>query len=288
MTKTLLLGNGINRLTDNNSISWQKVLSDLADESDKKKIMQYSEYKPFTLIYEEIMLRSQIKERDLKVKVAEKVNELGYNTYHTQIMDRGFEHILTTNYDYCLEDSTQSAWKSKNMKRETRYSVYRRTQVEKTFVWHIHGESNKPRTIMLGHEQYCGYLQKFRDYIIDGFNKRNTSNASPFIQGKENFDTLGKPYSWVDLFLRDDVTILGLGFDYTEIDLWWLLTYKARLQKDKKYNVGKTEYYLTYNDTISEKDKAKQSLLESMGVKVIPKNVKGEWAKAYETIIKKL
>ena len=58
--------------------------------------------------------------------------------------------------------------------------------------------------------------------------------------GSSDFDTVdGMVYSWLDVFLRDDIHIVGLGLDCTEIDLWWAVTYKAR-KKAQGFHVGRT------------------------------------------------
>ena len=35
--------------------------------------------------------------------------------------------------------------------------------------------------------------------------------------------------SWIELFFNSDVHIVGFGFDFYEIDLWNILTKRARL-----------------------------------------------------------
>jgi hypothetical protein len=53
-------------------------------------------------------------------------------------------------------------------------------------------------------------------------------------------------YSWIDIFLRDDIHIIGIILDYTEIDLWWILYEKARQR-----NYGKTKANTYYTGTDS-------------------------------------
>jgi hypothetical protein len=102
-------------------------------------------------------------------------------------------------------------------------------------IWYMHGELDAPRTIMLGLHQYAGYLQKLRAYLTA------RPKTSPFRAGVVDFEHLDTRFSWVDLFLRDDVHIGGLTMDYVEIHLWWLIAYKLRLRRDLQ--CGTTHFY---------------------------------------------
>ena len=150
-----------------------------------------------------------------------------------------------------------------NVKKETKYNLFRRRKVGQKYIWHIHGESDVPNSITLGHEQYAGQLQKMRNYATANRTTKSR-DVSQFKLKNELFDTDGSTYSWLDIFLRDNVHILGLSLDYTEIDLWWLLSYKERLRQISGYTVGKTYFH-----TIEETKIKKQgliSILESFGV----------------------
>lgn len=50
--------------------------------------------------------------------------------------------------------------------------------------------------------------------------------------------------SWIDAFFYMNVHIIGLGLDFSEIDLWWLLTRCARLIQ--KLGKGKIENKIYY------------------------------------------
>lgn len=39
---------------------------------------------------------------------------------------------------------------------------------------------------------------------------------------------------WPELFFTSDIAIVGLGLDYSEIDLWWLLSMRAALFSPNK------------------------------------------------------
>ena len=59
----------------------------------------------------------------------------------------------------------------------------------------------------------------------------------------------------------DNVYILGLALDYTEIDLWWLMIFKERLKRKSGFPYGNTTYCMFYPHTLDKMEKAKLSIL---------------------------
>jgi len=281
---SVLLGNGINQLGHTGS-SWNDVLSELADYAGRPQIMDEAEYKPFTLIYEEIIAAltgpdPDELESDVKRKVAEAVKAIPRNSYHEEFSRLNFKHILTTNYDYNFGHNAKSA----NIRPESKYSVFRRRLTADKSIWMMHGEVEKPDTIMLGHEQYAGALQKIRTYVT-----KKGKYSSPFRANDYNFDANKKVHSWVDVFLRDDIHILGFSLDYTEIELWWLIAYKTRLKRRSSLEIGATFFYLFSKDRKESKTKAKVAILESLEIKVFLKEVKkNNFRSHYDWALKRL
>jgi hypothetical protein len=286
MAISLLIGNGINRLT-NKEASWEHVLRALRDPNASLSELEYLKHKPFALVYEEVLLTGpsadkQSDEKEMKRRIAKLVDRLTTNEFHTRIIKSGVKHVLTTNYDYGFENASGHLNERKNIVREIKYSVFRRRAVGSTYVWHIHGETGTPNSITLGYDQYSGYLQKLRGHATVG---RESEAGSPFKRGEVDFDTVGgATYSWLDVFLRDDIHIVGLGLDYTEIDLWWALTYKARL-KARGWAVGKTIFHDWFFDRPDEHSLAKRSLLRALAVDVHPRDCSAGAEPAYDAFI---
>lgn len=283
-TDALVLGNGINYLS-NNSVSWKNLLKKLTKDIHLEEIMHLIDEKPFTLIYEEIIFKSKSigssSELDIKRKVAKLVGEIKTNNFHAKLLNSRFKHIITTNYDYALERSSSIRSVKSNVKNETKYNLFRRKQIDSKYIWHIHGESDVPNSITLGHEQYAGQLQKMRNYATADKTTKSR-DVSQFKLNNLDFDTNGSIYSWLDVFLRDNIHILGLSLDYTEIDLWWLLSYKERLRQISGYSVGKT-YFHTINESRMKKQKqGLLAILESFGVNIIKHN---DYELMYESVI---
>lgn len=276
MHHSVFVGNGINQLRGG-AYSWANVLSALATACGQPDLAHGQEQKPFTLLFEEMVLRSGStidQEELLKVEVAKLVKRITPIGIHQRIRNIAVRNILTPNYDYALEDALIDEPTAANTASESRYSLFRRRRSGKQFIWHIHGEADKPSTITLGHDQYVGYLAKAKAYLTSGVQRSNGSSwRSPLIRREPEIESDDSAFSWVDLFLRDNLHMLGFGLDYTEIAIWWLITYKARLRvgyqrSPKRIKVGDTYYYYIYPSEIPARDHSRLQMLESMGVKV--------------------
>lgn len=298
LSTSVLVGNGINQLRGS-SYSWHNVLVELANACGRPELAKDRAEKPFTLLFEEMVLCSEdtpSRESRLKQLVAKHVDEIQPMHIHERIRNLPVRHILTPNYDYALERAIDRMQEPTPLKRESRYSLFRRRQSGEQYIWHIHGEADHPATIMLGYDHYVGYLAKTKTYLMPLPKRRRASKEprSPFINGIANFEDHHEPFSWVDLFLHDDVHILGFGLDYTEIGIWWLITYKARLRaKDHRgpngIAMGSTHYYYIYPGTISARDEGRLEMLRGMGVCVEGLNAQPEYLAgvvAYERAIR--
>jgi hypothetical protein len=141
----------------------------------------------------------------------------------------------------------------------------------------------------LGIEQYAGLIQRMRAYIINGIDpitRKGYRVISPFTNGETDFENTNSEYSWIDLFLRDDVTIFGFGLDYSEIDIWWIIMYKEKMKSLQKKNFGKTKYIYYYkNESDLKKNNDKLEMLRSIGVEVNDYKV-NKYNDAFELFIK--
>jgi len=79
--------------------------------------------------------------------------------------------------------------------------------------------------------------------------------------------------SWLDLFFQRDVHIIGLTLKFVELDLWWLITYRARRVLDRKFGIeNRITYYYPgiYEDSMrSELEMFKAN---EISVKVVGKD----------------
>jgi len=266
--KVLLIGNGINNASP--GYRWEELIQRLIEYVDLAGKID-SNVKPFPMLYEEIVLRSNRKRHDenqIKKFIASEVQKIEPNEIHNAIARLGFKDILTTNYDYGLEKVFKTKinpYGNLGYVRENRYSVFRHSEVGKSRIWHIHGEAIVPSSIVLGYEHYCGYLQYMRNYIITGTSDSYKTTIETLMKRIIKQKRLG--ISWIDHFLTSDVFILGLKMDFVEMHLWWLLTYRAKAKKYRLLPIHNKIVFFVPRQYV-EVDKAQ--FLSSCGVNVIP------------------
>ena len=188
MENTLFYGNGLNRLNSNN-ISWESILDEIR-EIPKKHL----EKLPNTLIYEGIILDNWKKNKDIleneyliKDKIATLLETIESNNIYEMMYDLNIQHYITTNYDYAFIDeiikrddinlpiheySTEDVYSIRRLKR-----ISNRRELKRN-IWQIHGEIRKPATIMLGLDQYCGYIGKIDSYLKGRYSYKKDGKES--------------------------------------------------------------------------------------------------------------
>ena len=214
----LLLGNGINRSPNSGSdrYEWGNLLEDLNSEFAKGRISRIRE-KPFPMAYDEITsyaVKNNRSEFDLKESIKAKIKKLEANDRYQLLDTNLYSEILTTNYDYLIEEKLDPHWKRKPITRdEYYYSIFRNQSSSQKQVWHIHGEQADKRSILLGFRHYLNYTSKVKE------------RAENTIQKITSSEKITKA-SWVDIFFSHNIELIGLGMEVTEYPLWWLLAYR--------------------------------------------------------------
>jgi hypothetical protein len=259
MAPILLIGNGPSYFSG--QYGWQDVVRFAARRVRMANEVESLISEPLPLVYEAIASRHPSEDRRIRVDIAAKMRAMRYNPVHEQLMALKLPTVLTTNYDRCLESASGERFAAKNLESGTTYSLFRRQQSNNLSVWHIHGDMDGPRTMMLGLHHYAGYLQKLRRYLT------TRAGGSTFVFGDRSWKPEDGPHSWADLFLRGDVHIVGLGLHYSETVLWWLLSYKQRLRSAKRLPIGSTTYYQIGNAPTSDK---RLKTMMAVGVTIKP------------------
>lgn len=280
MKPTILVGNGINSI--NNNLSWSdlliEVIEDLKVDVDTNNIWE----KPFPLLYEEIYIKaiqiSNISEFRVKKMISDKVGAIASNEIHQRITSGIFSDILTTNYEHTLEEciASDSKYPNLGLVKESKFSIFRHSAINDINFWHIHGDMNKPGSILLGYEQYSGQLQMMRNYVVSGTNYQSKkAHFNPLMTrlGKRNYELT----SWIDHFFKGKMHIVGLTLDFIESDLWWLITYRARKKFEKSRNnklykdflrvLRDSEIYYYYPEKYYNEEK--NQLMEANDIKTI-------------------
>lgn len=271
----LLVGNGVNTISD--GITWEQLLNNIIDFCKCKELSKDKD-KPFPLFYEEIFLsaiadKSIKNEEALKSYIAEQVSSIPPNEIHQLIREVRPAHIMTANYEFLLEGQTPK--QNDGLVQEVKFSVFRKFSIDGLVYWHIHGDCNNPATINLGYEHYGGQLQKMRNYVTSGtdYKAKNLLTMS-LARRLKNIGDDFVIQSWIDLFFTKDIHIIGLTLGFAETDLWWLLTYRARIVKyNQEFEVKNRIFFYIPSEYYSA-DNFKIKLLKATGVEVRPIDIK--------------
>jgi len=281
--KYLFLGNGITQL--NHPLSWKALLNDIRD---KAKIKTEIGNKTNPLFFEELSFALDPKKtvedniHELKKMIADDALKLTPGEVHRQLIDKNYyQHFLTTNYDYCIEQTLDPTGKllRHEDRRTSKYSLYRYNEIKGHHIWHIHGEcdngrkNNKEDSILIGFEHYGDYLQKIHRLI-----KRDSSQGLlELIQASR--------YNWVHKFFTHDIDMLGFGMNFNETHLWFILNFRARLIRKKIPIINKIRWFYSAHKEAENADTI--DLLNMLEVEVV-KIPSTSYAEHYELFLAKL
>lgn len=276
MEQAILFGNGFNRIT-NEKCSWDAILASKVD----KNLIDIS----YTLQYESAYLKEyqdNSKSNDetlFKEDIVKGIKSDFTNNIYDLLADSAVKNFITTNYNTTLDNVLVIRGftpDSKDKSLEKIYSIRRKHKFDKERetkeVWYAHGEVSNTKSIMLGYDHYCGSLAKINDYIKGKYDYLGIKDKIPSIEQKlellknEKVEELRRSLiSWIDLFFFSDLHIIGLGLDFSETDIWWILNKRKRLIADRKVEElpNKIYFYMT------DRDSKKKLLLEYFGVEVI-------------------
>ena len=273
----VFLGNGLNRL-NKNCLSWNELLSKIAQEYG----VSPRDYSSMTLGYEyfeETVLKKQKTDpKEIKKKIAEltAVSEVAgvERNLLKMLFSAGIKEFITTNYDYAIELTADKGFVPAQTTRETLYSRYRTQHAKDISVHHIHGECAYPSSICLGYEQYAGTLEKSRTLLTRSTSSQGTQNKFALYDVLEGYTE--PDGSWLYKFFTEDIYFLGFGLDLSEMDIWWLTTYRAQLMTKNKANIkNRIIYYETGSANTKEKKdriEEKKELLETFNVDFVQFN----------------
>lgn len=127
MDKTLLIGNGLNR-TLKSSISWEDLLDDIANEYGVEHIDNLPMPLEFERIVNTILRKSSNPSsriyNDIKKKIANKVQDikLPADAIQHELCAIPVNAIITTNYDYLLENAYNQDFSYKDAKDKSNSS----------------------------------------------------------------------------------------------------------------------------------------------------------------------
>ena len=263
--KVLLIGNG---LTYKNGVPWPELIRKTArpDADVSRYEREDTEGNRWFAVPNTVLTLavSETGDRERHARYVEALEQKSYpeNERIRELLAMSFDAVLTTNYTYELEaallpkypalsnDSKRKRACTIESKQDRRFLLYTFNRVTEggPDIWHIHGELRRPSSMVLSHDEYARLVHEILAY--------NKSLRNKYVKECNNL----KFQSWIDYLVLGDVYILGLGMDFSEFDLWWLLGRRLR----ERCDCGKVVFY----EPEKEDNVYKQRALSDAGVEV--------------------
>lgn len=263
--EVLLLGNGLNRLLELDS--WEELVSEMSSDPNMVNNPSLDKFKGLSSLLQVYALEPKSKDFSEKIQKILKSIKNNFNNkisnadestkqkieLYSKLCNLDFQSILTTNYDLFVEDFLKkklaqtgikvkvkrehgrknvSSQKKRDSLYDFRYLQYNRNskleQLNEPYIWHIHGNQENPKNIMLDFYSYGTNLSILQSYGYH-FIKKYMACVKKVVSNTNNESIEFQPESWLDYFFLGNIYIVGLGLDADEFELRWLLTYRKRI-----------------------------------------------------------
>lgn len=283
-----VIGNGINQYAELGS--WADLLKNLTNEDDSLRQMISEDSKSeisFFEIYD--LLKLQKKSTEIRNSLLDKI-EQSYTKKDDRILkirnalkDLKFP-ILTTNYDRNLDFDLNKHYldTSSNFTRIYPWNVCY-SDIEKGkfdtlndfAVWHINGVVDYKESIRLGLKDYAGLFAREKKFYVGNSNEKSV---------QPNFSTRN---TWLDIFFKKPLCIIGLGLEKDEIFLRHLLLKRYQYRKNgcltKIAKDSPADIFICAN-----KDEKAIPFLELLGFEIVRTKEEKDYSGMYENTVEVL
>lgn len=239
--KVLLIGNGP-IVANGNAILWSELIKKMSSRN-----VPIDQKIPYSLQATIATLDDDVSRRKKYYEVFGKEYNYRENDFLSTILALPWDVVMTTNYTYDLENVLSPRFVEIKNKAESKYVYTTKKKNKKGYghillrdfnrmpigddlfkdIWHIHGEIRNKSSIVLTHDEYARQVKALLTYNAERGNEY--SDFYPEIKFK----------SWLDYMILGDLYIVGLGMDFSEFDLWWILNRRLR----EKTGKGKLYYF---------------------------------------------
>lgn len=244
----LLIGNGLNRI-NNNSIKWDDLIKLPIEHYGCQGYVDIPRMS-YPLKFEYIVnfinenknpgKGTESLYREIKQLIIDKLNsetegKMLDKDIRDLLLDIKPSSIITTNYDTQLEKVFASKGKyykyndtlikkmNSSAHPEQELVLTKTATLRNVDFYHMHGINVAPRTVCLGYEHYVRIIAKLRERM--GCDRKHNKLISTL---KGAYHKSVNP-TYLVRFFDSNVFIIGLGLNEDEIDLWWILCYRAYL-----------------------------------------------------------
>ena len=168
------------------------------------------------------------------------------------IRKKKISSIITTNYDYNLEFVIDEKFRPSerlHQKIEEKYPCYcpLPNMVHGIEFYHAHGQLDNPKTMCLGYRQYSIITAQLEHDLVYGRDRSsdgNNINEQEYVRNARKKAKNHKPSCvalklngiipfntpfWGEKFFTSNVAFVGFGLDKSEMDIWWVITFRAFL-----------------------------------------------------------
>lgn len=264
----LVIGNGINIYgSAGETNSWHDLLVRLAEKYLPLGLKSVPAGVALTEFYDVLDLKSDRKESEISLQqeFCELMDSWNFYDHHKRIVDWAKalgRPILTTNFDKVLSDAGQCTLQRTKKSGFTDFYPWEsyygteaiRNPIEGFGIWHVNGMQEYKRSIRLGLTHYMGSVERARNWIHKGNERR-------LFSGKNVQDWEGAA-SWLHVIFNSPLLIFGLSLEENEVFLRWLLIERARYFR--KFPDRKKEAWYVYAG--NSNSSGKQYFLEGVGI----------------------
>jgi hypothetical protein len=265
----LVIGNGIHRYnTSSATNSWESLLKTLGNKYLEHKYREIPKGISLTEFYDVLDLKSGSKGQRLQQDFCSPMLTWKPYAHHKKIVDWAKRFgcpLLTTNFDNVLGEAGGCNLYRAKRDGFTDYYPWENYYGNSAFsdpcsdfgIWHINGMQHYHRSIRLGLSHYMGSVERARNWIHKGKNKR-------LFSGESGKSWRGKN-SWLQVLFNRPLLIFGLGLEENEVFLRWLLIERARYFR--KFPSLKLEAWYVHTDEAD--GSGKLFFLQGVGVQPI-------------------
>ncbi len=258
MENSILFGNGIN--LPNEESTWDGILKGMASDDSFLNI------KSNTLKYEYIMLQKREFQKVPYLcggqrllgghfNYAMRVNTENYiykkdichtlldyppTNLYNRLARLNVNNYLTTNYELYLNSAfTEMGYTIEEIKNKSRLYMYNKAKKgsDEISLFNIHGDVTDPKSLVLGFAQYSKSVVEIENYLEVLKNGEHTKT------------------NWVDSFLNSNLYIIGFGLAEDEIDIWNILVYRKRMNRNNGNKINRICFFDVSNRRNIEKEK---------------------------------
>jgi hypothetical protein len=200
-----------------------------------------------------------------------------------EVLSLNFDRLLEQGLNHVVPSTGAAAeeWNERNLEPESCFDGRLR-------VWHAHGVSTEPATMVLGVHRYA----RATAHVVDAFGRfkawedeacRGLGEKAQLVGKHAVRDLPAAERTWVGTAINSPLLFLGCGLGRLESDIWEFLHLRARNHASLSDDVRPRIYRLTCDEESLSEREHWRSL--SDGIAITPLRLARTWADSWEMIL---